>query len=168
MWRQLLVATVFAVNGLSGTASAQTQPTIMIRNINTRHVVSRAIDGAIRRLERTSCQSLLDEFEDASGRTLRTVIDQANVTPAEFLARLRFADGSGTRQCERMNDVAAFTVPGNRVVFVCGSTFGIQFPDEIKAAQMIIIHEMLHAAGLGENPPTSREITARVTKRCGA
>jgi hypothetical protein len=30
----------------------------------------------------------------------------------------------------------------------------------------LIIHEMLHTLGLGENPPSSREITQRVTERC--
>jgi len=29
-----------------------------------------------------------------------------------------------------------------------------------------IIHEMLHTLGLGENPPSSREITQRVNERC--
>jgi hypothetical protein len=36
------------------------------------------------------------------------------------------------------------------------------------AAEIIIIHEFLHVLGLGENPPTSDEITERVAARCGA
>jgi hypothetical protein len=32
---------------------------------------------------------------------------------------------------------------------------------------MILIHEWLHTLRLGENPPTSLEITAQVTERCG-
>jgi hypothetical protein len=31
----------------------------------------------------------------------------------------------------------------------------------------MVIHEMLHSLGLGENPPSSREITKQVTARCG-
>ena len=169
MWRQVLVATVVAVSVVPGIASAQVQvPTVMIPNVTTRYTVARAIDGALRRLEGASCQRVLDEFATESGAPLRAVLDQANVTAAEFLSRLRFADGMGTSQCTRNQELAAFTVPGNRVVFVCTSTFGVQFPHQMKAAEMIIIHEMLHAVGLGENPPTSRDITARVTKRCGA
>jgi len=34
-------------------------------------------------------------------------------------------------------------------------------------ATNVVIHEMLHALGLGENPPTSEEITRQVVKRCG-
>jgi hypothetical protein len=29
-----------------------------------------------------------------------------------------------------------------------------------------LIHEMLHTLGLGENPPSSPEITKRVNERC--
>ena len=169
MWRWILVATGMALGVIPGTASAQVQmPTVMIPNVTTRYAVARAIDGALRRLESASCQQVLDEFATESGATLRAVLDRSNVTAAEFLSRLRFADGKGTSQCTRNQEIAAFTVPGNRVVFVCSSTFGVQFPHQMKSAEMIIIHEMLHAVGLGENPPTSRDITARVTKRCGA
>jgi hypothetical protein len=31
-----------------------------------------------------------------------------------------------------------------------------------------LIHEMLHSLGLGENPPSSNEITARVLQMCRA
>jgi hypothetical protein len=30
----------------------------------------------------------------------------------------------------------------------------------------MVIHEMLHTLGLGENPPSTFEITARVRDRC--
>ena len=33
--------------------------------------------------------------------------------------------------------------------------------------EAVIIHETLHSLGLGENPPTSDEITWRVFSRCG-
>jgi hypothetical protein len=33
-------------------------------------------------------------------------------------------------------------------------------------AEALLIHEMLHSLGLGENPPTSHQITARVRARC--
>ena len=167
MWCRTVVSTLVVVGACQGALLAQA-PTLMIPNVTTRHVVARAIDGAMRRLEGAQCQTLLDEFADASGAKLRTVLDQANVTPMEFLSRLRFADGNATRQCQRTEGLAAFTKPGNRVIFICGSIFDVEFREQVRAAQMIIIHEMLHAVGLGENPPTSSEITARVTKRCGA
>jgi hypothetical protein len=33
-------------------------------------------------------------------------------------------------------------------------------------AEVCLIHDMLHTLGLGENPPTSSEITQRVKRRC--
>jgi hypothetical protein len=33
-------------------------------------------------------------------------------------------------------------------------------------AEAMVIHEMLHTLGLGENPPTTFEITDRVMARC--
>ena len=33
-------------------------------------------------------------------------------------------------------------------------------------AEAMVIHEMLHTLGLGENPPTTFEITDRVLSRC--
>ena len=32
--------------------------------------------------------------------------------------------------------------------------------------EALVIHEMMHTLGLGENPPSSLEINARVLKRC--
>ena len=166
MWRRILVSSLLIVGGLPGIAVAQ-PPTLMLPNVTTRFTVSRAIDGAKRLLEAPRCQQLLDEFSDTSGATLRTVLDQAKVTPSEFLVRLRYADGEQSSQCQRSDDLAAYTSPGNRVIFICSGQFETHLRERMKAAEMIIIHEMLHAVGLGENPPTSREITARVTKRCG-
>jgi hypothetical protein len=166
MWRRILVSTLVIVGGLPGLALAQ-PPTLMLPNVTTRFVVSRAIDGAKRLLEAPRCQQVLDEFADISGASLRMVLAEANVTPSEFLLRLRYADGDHSRQCQRSDDLAAYTTPGNRVIFICSERFDIHFRDRMKTAEMIIIHEMLHAVGLGENPPTSSEITARVTKRCG-
>jgi hypothetical protein len=60
-----------------------------------------------------------------------------------------------------------FTAPGSRVVRVCVEEFkriNTQKPDYVVAT---LIHEILHTLGLRENPPSSREITARVLARCG-
>jgi hypothetical protein len=35
-------------------------------------------------------------------------------------------------------------------------------------AEAYVIHEMLHSLGLGENPPSSLAITAKVMSRCHA
>jgi hypothetical protein len=64
-------------------------------------------------------------------------------------------------------------MPGLPTVFVCpagsatpGSRFaGVQARNP-NLADYMVIHEMLHTLGLGENPPTSLQITERVIERC--
>jgi hypothetical protein len=72
-------------------------------------------------------------------------------------------EGDRERQC-RTKDIAAFTQTGSRVIYVCSSRFTMQ---PIPNGVVIVIHEMLHALGLGEHPPTSAEITKRIGERCG-
>jgi hypothetical protein len=50
-------------------------------------------------------------------------------------------------------------------VLVCPS-FPKTVDRERVTAEVYVIHEMLHTLGLGENPPSSREITRRVNGRC--
>jgi TolB-like protein/DNA-binding winged helix-turn-helix (wHTH) protein/Tfp pilus assembly protein PilF len=72
-------------------------------------------------------------------------------------------DGSARESCTA-GLTYAFTTPGSRVIFVCGPQFMRAFPT---LAEEVVIHEVLHSLGLGENPPSSREITAQVRERCG-
>ena len=58
----------------------------------------------------------------------------------------------------------AFTQIGSTVVSVCLRPFTLLPHAEQEA---VLIHEMLHSLGLGENPPESVAITAQVLKRCG-
>ena len=121
--------------------------------------------GARRRLEQPACRGLFAEFSDASGRTLQENLDALGETGGNYLARVLFADGSGRPRCGG-DEAYAFTKPGSRVVYVCGRAFkNLASRDPVKA-QAIVIHEALHTLGLGENPPTSAEITARVVARC--
>jgi hypothetical protein len=39
---------------------------------------------------------------------------------------------------------------------------------ELAAAEEVVIHEMLHTVGLGEWPPTSRQIDGTVASRCAS
>jgi hypothetical protein len=50
------------------------------------------------------------------------------------------------------------------VVFICFRQLSLLRREEQEA---VLIHEMLHSLGLGENPPESVAITAQVLKRCG-
>ena len=60
----------------------------------------------------------------------------------------------------------AYTAAGSRVVFVCGRRFQDLWRREPWMAKIVVIHEALHTLGLGENPPSSEQITQRVRDRC--
>jgi hypothetical protein len=80
----------------------------------------------------------------------------------QYLEVIRFEQA--TRGCR---DTIAYTAPGSRVVFLCAPAIERAWrenPDHLVAS---LIHEMLHTLGLGENPPSSAEITARVLSGCG-
>jgi hypothetical protein len=61
------------------------------------------------------------------------------------------------------------TQPESRVIFICicGSWFREAFELSPRKVEAVIVHESLHSLGLGENPPRSQDITARVVARCG-
>ena len=82
-----------------------------------------------------------------------------------YLATLLFYDGSAHPRC-RSPHTFAMTLPRSRVVLVCMTQFTELMGRKPRLAAAILIHEQLHALGLGENPPTSSEITARVLMRC--
>jgi hypothetical protein len=129
-------------------------------------VVEDAIKGAIRRLAAPACQLVLDDFRDGEGRTLRARLQRLNQTVVEHLASVYFVDGDENEQCRRDLTIAAYTEPGSRVIFVCGDRFAKQFARRTAGGEILVIHELLHSLGLGENPPTPAQITARVTERC--
>jgi hypothetical protein len=124
-----------------------------------------AVVGAHRRLEQPACRGLFAEFSDASGRTLQENLDAIGETGGTYLARILFADGTGRPRC-KARGAFAFTTPGSRVVYICGRELKDLADRSPVRAQAIVIHEALHTLGLGENPPSSSEITARVLARC--
>jgi hypothetical protein len=61
---------------------------------------------------------------------------------------------------------AAFTSPGNGTIAICTRAFFEVLARDPVRMEAILIHEALHSLGLGENPPSSAEITRRVLERC--
>lgn len=86
------------------------------------------------------------------------VPDQAGIE--NKLAALTFEDGAEHPVC-KTGRAAVANVHGN-TVWICP---GWQQLD-LATGDAILIHEILHTLGLGENPPSSREITAEVLRRC--
>jgi hypothetical protein len=136
---------------------------IRIADNRTRDAVRRAVENARAQLSDMRCRSVLSDFADSSGRPLQGAMEDSQLAPEDYLGQLLFYDGSGLPQCRP--GVAAFTIRGGRVVFICADRFvALRWPN----AEVILIHEMLHSLGLGENPPTPREISDRVQAHCYA
>ena len=136
------------------------------RRMSARVLVAAAQDRAAAKLRRPECQAVLFDFRDASGRPLADVLEGRGSGAGEFLARLVFVDGRAASRCAGGN-VAAGANFGSPIVAVCKDTFARVQAEDPGLAANVLIHEMLHALGLGEDPPTSEEITRQVAKRCG-
>jgi hypothetical protein len=77
-----------------------------------------------------------------------------------------FAEGSTERTCVRTG-VAAFTQQGSHVVYICSNRIANRYLPHVRDGEIVVLHEMLHSLGLGENPPSTDDITRQVMKRCG-
>ena len=126
--------------------------------------LQRAINGAHEWLEEPACQEVFSDFTDLFGTLLSDVLAGRGLTGQDHLGRLAFWDGSHRRQCRTLG-VSALTAPGHHIIYICPVQFRRLSRDPSRA-RAVVIHELLHSLGLGENPPSSREITAQVLKRC--
>jgi hypothetical protein len=127
--------------------------------------LKRALAGADRLLAEPGCQEVLTDFRNASGRTLKEVLDGSDVSARGYLRWIVFSDGRGLKACSGKATLAV-TEPGSRVIFICPTAFVEAVSGNPEEAEATLIHEMLHSLGLGENPPGSRQITERVQARC--
>ena len=128
-------------------------------------MVQYALLGAKKRLEHAACAELLAEFHASDGLPLTAHVLLA---PTDYLSTLWFVDGDDDRRCRTTAAPIAFTAPGHPVIFVCGSHFARKYLQNQRYAEILLIHEMLHTAGLGENPPTSNQISGVAMARCGS
>jgi len=124
----------------------------------------RAINLALAKLAGPECSSVYEDFTLQNGVTPRRILEGLGMTPSELLESLVFIDGSWDGVC-RKGLAALTTTPGSRVIHVCPGFTQLQSRDPERSAYLII-HESLHVLGLGEDPPSSSEITQRVERRC--
>jgi hypothetical protein len=118
----------------------------------------------MRRLREPGCRALLADFRDAEGRPLSSTLDAFGVSADQYLAMVPFLDGAGRPLCKG-GQSQLLTVRGVARILVCKPFLQTVDRERVKA-EVYVIHEMLHTLGLGENPPSSQEITQRVTHRC--
>jgi hypothetical protein len=132
-----------------------------------RGTVKRSLALALEGLRRPECRAVYDDFRDASGATLAEGLRRRDVSPSEHLLRLRWLNGVSHPRCRDRN-VFLVTRVGDPEIYVCPeqfTDFAVRQP--VKAAGLLL-HEQLHALGLGEDPPASGEISRQVFARCGS
>ena len=123
-----------------------------------------ALDLALAMLAAPGCSRVYSEFQRPDGRTPRDELERMGIGPEEFLESLVFTDGSREAVCRRDRAVMTAT-PGRALIYVCPRFAAFQIGNP-RLSAAVIIHESLHALGLGENPPSSDEINRRVERRC--
>lgn len=152
-----------AVTGENAEAFA---PRVRLREASAASAVRRALDGAKRKIKDPSCQAVLSDFHDLEGRPLESVLETAGLSVDAHLARIFFYDGSGLPLCASQG-VLGGTEPGSHVVYICAASFARKHRTNPYETENLILHEMLHTLGLGENPPHPSEIRAGIAARCG-
>jgi hypothetical protein len=120
-----------------------------------------ALNAASSRLAGEHCRQILTDFEQFTSLPLQDRLLTLSVDIETSPTLISVLDGSRHPVCAKA--VLAFTTRGSRVVGVCVEELkrtSREHPEYLIAA---MIHEILHTLGLGENPPSSREITKRRT-----
>jgi hypothetical protein len=167
MRRTLAAATwlLVAQMALDG-AEGRKHPRLDIQDRQLRDAVSQIVAGATRRLTDPKCEQVLNDFSDVGGRPLLENLNAMGLSAAQYLEAISLVDGSDEPRCQP--GVAAFTRPYSRRVSICRRAFLDPRPTKRIWLEMIVIHELLHSLGLGENGrhPSSAAITRRVTLRC--
>ena len=164
----LSLATPCVAQAAGGGAAAGPVPradNVRIRNEGHALHVRQALTRASRRLAEPMCQRIFQEFRDGAGRPLQERLDAEAKSAEAHLGSLLLYDGWAQQGC-RTKRTFALAVPGSRVILVCTSQFVDLAERNPRLAAGLLIHEQLHALGLGENPPTSAEITERVMTQC--
>jgi hypothetical protein len=129
---------------------------------DARHSVRRAVTRALVTLARPGCSRIFEDFELPDGRTPRNELDRLGIGAETLIRSLVFVDGSSDPVCRNGRAVLT-TTPGSRLIRVCP---GFAQLDDPSLRAVLVLHESLHALGLGENPPSSRDITNRVEHLC--
>jgi hypothetical protein len=149
-------------SSLSAAGDSENRPALTLNLMFAdRQSVQRAVYLALARLARPSCAAIFEDFLLPDGRTLRSELNRREIGPQELVKSLLFVDGDRATACRNGRSVL-ITTPGSPLIRVCPGFAQLGS----RLAVSLIIHESLHALGLGENPPSSRDITNRVERRC--
>ncbi len=139
-------------------------PLVYVPDPVARRATTGALEAASARLAEDACREILTDFNDANGRSLASQLSSVATDIDSYLRMITFVDGTREQRCD--SGALLFTAPGSRVVRVCSDQLKRVAPVKPEYVVATFIHEILHTLGLGENPPSSSQITTRVLSRC--
>jgi len=126
-----------------------------------------AVDDAAERLDSGPCALVLQDFVDTiTGQPLAATLAATGRSASEHVRTLRFERDPKPPRSGRMR-IYAYTTPRGSVVYICWYDFSRILKNR-RLATAVVIHETLHTLGLGNDLPSSIEITDRVLARCGS
>lgn len=149
---------------LSLTGQSAAWPRVQLPDPVANVAIRQALEAASAWVDGASCVQVLSDFTDSDGRPLADRLTAQALDLRRYLKIILFVDDSRHVRCA--DGLVAFTEPGSRVVHVCSERLKETWRRDRAFAIASLIHEALHTLGLGENPPSPREITARVLARC--
>jgi hypothetical protein len=168
-WLPVHLFSVVLISLCGATADAQVRPQawplVRIPDPVARRAAIDALEAASARFADAECSRVLTDFEDGDSRSLADQLSSIAVDIQAYLRMVTFIDDMRHPRCA--SGVLAITAPGSRVVRVCADELKRINPHKPEYVVASFIHEILHTLGLGENPPSSKEITKRVIARCG-
>ena len=168
-WLVICASCVVLSGWFESTVAAQGQrnrwPLIHVADPVAHRATLGALEAAAGRLAEDACREILTDFEDTNGRSLATQLSSVATDFDNYLRMITFVDGTRDERCD--SGAVLFTAPGSRVVRVCSDQLKRIAPLKPEYVVASFIHEILHTLGLGENPPSPSQITARVVSRCG-
>lgn len=139
-------------------------PRVYIPDPVARRASRQALDRARRLLGKPRCRGVLTQLVDTEGHALADRLDTLGVDVQTYATMIVFIDGTRNRSCA--GGVIAFTRPGSRVVHLCSNELKETWQQNPAYVVSAFIHELLHTLGLGENPPSTQEITRRLLQQC--
>src|SRR5262245_31336740 len=157
----LVLAPLAAVQPV--TTSAPGHPRLLSLTPAERQAVQWSLNIAAKQLRQAECLKVFAEFRLPDGSTPLHNLEQTGLSAEEFLASLEWESGALSGRCEPGALLA--TTRQARRISVCPG-FAKIVASRPAFGATLLIHEQLHALGLGENPPLSTYITARVFHWC--
>lgn len=140
-------------------------PGLHMPNQLTYYAMHWALVGAAKWLKHPECKMVFSDFTDQGGVRLDHKLAGLSVDEVTYLQSILFRDGSRFGPCSRPQTLM-FTTPGSKLVYVCEKQLLTAAKADRAYLNAMVIHELLHTLGLGENPPTTRQISERVLNRC--